>query len=181
MPIPAWVDGVLTPVEKIRVHVEGLRHKAVSVFVMSGNKILIQRRAMVKYHTPGMWANTCCTHPHWDEDPLDCAVRRLEEEMGITGLQLSYRGQIEYRANVSSSMLEHELVDVFVTEARMDLPLKLNPQEVLEAIWIDRDDLYAETQRRPERFTPWLRIYLEEHAERIFEDDRRVYAAVGNQ
>ena len=57
--IPAWLDGELTPVDKMRVHREGLRHRAVSVFVMAGTQVLIQRRAAGKYHTPGLWANTC--------------------------------------------------------------------------------------------------------------------------
>ncbi|MDG1801382.1 MAG: isopentenyl-diphosphate delta-isomerase, partial [Paracoccaceae bacterium] len=63
--IPAWVDGMLQPVEKLDAHLRGLRHKAVSIFVISGDYILIQQRAMCKYHTPGQWANTCCTHPDW--------------------------------------------------------------------------------------------------------------------
>ena len=62
--IPAWVNEALTPVEKLEVHQRGLRHKAVSVFVMRNNETLIQRRALEKYHTPGLWANACCTHPH---------------------------------------------------------------------------------------------------------------------
>ena len=72
--IPAWVDGTLTPVEKIETHVRGLRHKAVSVFIVQGGDILLQQRAMDKYHTPGLWANTCCTHPHWGEAAADCAT-----------------------------------------------------------------------------------------------------------
>ena len=77
--IPAWVDGRLQPVGKLEVHQRGLRHKAVSVFVIDGSRVLIQQRALTKYHTPGLWANTCCTHPRWDEDPAACAVRRLRE------------------------------------------------------------------------------------------------------
>ena len=67
---------------------------------MHGSEVLIQRRAMCKYHTPGLWANTCCTHPHWGEDPEDCAHRRLDEELGISGLKLEARDQLEYRADV---------------------------------------------------------------------------------
>ena len=63
--IPAWIDGELAPVDKLEAHERGLKHKAVSVFVVRGMDILIQRRAMGKYHTPGLWANTCCTHPDW--------------------------------------------------------------------------------------------------------------------
>ena len=80
--IPAWVDGTLTPVDKLRAHQEGLRHKAVSVFVVRGREILMQRRAMGKYHTPGLWANTCCTHPQWREASDRCAVRRAYERFG---------------------------------------------------------------------------------------------------
>ena len=81
--IPAWVNGELTPVEKLEAHVKGIRHKAISVFLMRGDKVLLQRRAMGKYHTPGLWANTCCTHPHWGEAALDCATRRLGQELGL--------------------------------------------------------------------------------------------------
>ena len=79
--IPTWVDGQLQPVEKMQAHLQGLRHKAVSVFVMQGSKTLLQRRALKKYHTPGLWTNACCTHPNWNETGLNCAVRRLNEEL----------------------------------------------------------------------------------------------------
>jgi isopentenyl-diphosphate delta-isomerase len=166
--IPAWVDGRLTPVEKLEVHRRGLRHKAVSVFVMSGGKVLIQKRAATKYHTPGLWANTCCTHPLWDEAPVDCAVRRLREELGISGLFPSHRDRVEYRADVGSGLVEHELVDIFLADAPFDLKVVPNPAEVAEVRWIDVYDLTAEIGRWPERFTPWLRIYMEQHKDRIF-------------
>jgi isopentenyl-diphosphate Delta-isomerase len=166
--IPAWVDGKLTPVEKLDVHRRGLRHKAVSVFVMSGSRVLIQRRALGKYHTPGLWANTCCTHPLWNESAIDCAVRRLAEELGITGLYPSFRDQVEYRAPVGNGLTEHEVVDIFIADAPASLAVSPNPDEVAEVRWIDLYDLAAEVQRWPDRFTPWLRIYLEEHKSRIF-------------
>lgn len=166
--IPAWVGGTLTPVEKLEVHRRGLRHKAVSVFVMRGESVLIQQRAKSKYHTPGLWANTCCTHPRWDEDPADCAIRRLEEELGITGLYPAHRDRVEYRADVGSGLIEHELVDIFLGEAGKDLRLAPNPEEVEAVRWVDLYDLAAEVGRWPERFTPWLRIYLDEHKDRIF-------------
>ncbi len=166
--IPAWVNGTLTPVEKLEVHQRGLRHKAVSVFVLSRGKVLIQQRAMTKYHTPGLWANTCCTHPDWDEDPADCAVRRLREELGITGLYPAYRDQVEYRAEVGGGLTEHELVDIFVAMAPETLKVDLNPAEVMAVKWVDLYDLAAQVARRPFEFTPWLRIYLAEHKDRIF-------------
>ena len=166
--IPAWVDGVLTPVEKLEVHQRGLRHKAVSVFVMDGENILLQRRALGKYHTPGLWANTCCTHPMWDEAPADCAVRRLKEELGITGLYPAHRDQVEYRADVGGGLIEHEVVDIYLAMAERKMQVTPNPSEVMQVEWVGFYDLAAEIARRPQRFTPWLQIYLSEHKDRIF-------------
>ncbi len=174
--IPAWVDGTLTPVEKLEAHVKGLRHKAVSVFVTCGNKVLIQRRAMGKYHTPGLWANTCCTHPEWEETSLTCANRRLEEELGITGLTPEYRDRVEYRADVGGGLIEHEVVDIFLAEAPDNLPIAPNPDEVMQVEWVTYEDLLSRVKATPSDFTPWLRIYLDTYAERIF--DARMLAQV---
>ena len=166
--IPAWLNGQLKPVEKLDVHLRGLRHKAVSVFALRGQQVLLQKRAASKYHTPGLWANTCCTHPHWEESPLDCAVRRLEQELGIVGLTLTHRDEIEYRADVGGGMIEHEDVDVFTALAPAGLQLSLNPDEVSETAWIDLGDLSLDIDKNPAHYTPWLRIYMTEHRERIF-------------
>ncbi|WP_240705260.1 isopentenyl-diphosphate Delta-isomerase [Pacificoceanicola onchidii] len=166
--IPAWVDGTLTPVEKLAVHQRGLRHKAVSVFVVRDGKVLLQRRALEKYHTPGLWANTCCTHPHWGEAAQDCGQRRVKEELGITGLSLAFRQQVEYRADVGGGLTEHEVVDLFVAEAADDMPLVPNPDEVMDTEWIAIRALKKRVAEYPERYTPWLRIYLEDHAQVIF-------------
>lgn len=166
--IPAWVDGILTPVEKLEAHQRGLRHKAVSVFVMRGDALLIQRRAAGKYHTPGLWANTCCTHPHWDEDPATCAHRRLNDELGITGLDLTRREAIEYRADVGNGLVEHEVAEVFVGQARDDLAITPAPDEVQDTRWIALPDLLREIEETPQVFTPWIRIYMRDHHARIF-------------
>lgn len=166
--IPAWVDGVLTPVGKLAVHQRGLRHKAVSVFVMDGARVLIQQRALGKYHTPGLWANTCCTHPRWEEEPAACALRRLHEELGISGLAPVFADQLEYRADVGGGLTEHEVVDVFVAEATAALVVTPHPDEVMATRWVDLNALTAQVQRDPQHYTPWLRIYLTEHSARIF-------------
>lgn len=168
--IPAWIDGKLTPVEKLEVHRKGLRHKAVSVFVLSGDTLLIQRRALSKYHTPGLWANTCCTHPNWNEASEDCAHRRLNEELGIQGLNCRFRDQVEYRADVGGGLTEDEVVDVFLAEADAGLTVTPNPDEVMDTRWITLPVLKSEVSATPEAFTPWLRIYLDQHSERIFGD-----------
>jgi isopentenyl-diphosphate delta-isomerase len=166
--IPAWVDGVLVPVEKLEAHQKGLRHKAVSVFVLRGPEMLLQQRALGKYHTPGLWANTCCTHPDWDEDPLTCAVRRLDEELGIKGLAPDFRQNLEYRADVGDNLIEHEVVDVFVAHAGDNFTMTPNPDEVMAAEWVHHAEVRKRIAQTPDAFTPWMRIYMSEHADAIF-------------
>ncbi len=166
--IPAWVDGDLTPVEKLEAHQRGLRHRAISVFLTRGSEVLLQRRAMGKYHTPGLWANTCCTHPHWNEAPMVCATRRLSEELGIVDVHLSYRDTVEYRADVGGGLIEHEVVDIFLGEMGPRATIKPNPDEVMDTIWRPIDTLAEEVSANPSRFTPWLSIYMRDHATAIF-------------
>jgi len=166
--IPAWVDGELCAVDKLDVHLRGLLHKAVSVFVLCGDDVLIQQRALEKYHTPGLWANTCCTHPHWEETPPDCAHRRLDEELGINGLTLEHRDHVTYRADVGGGLTEHEAVDIFVARVSDRVTVRPNPAEVMATDWLSLSDLSARVRTAPEYFTPWLRIYLADHAARIF-------------
>ena len=168
MLIPAWVEGRLTPVDKLDVHRRGLRHPAVSVFVMCGDDVLIQRRALAKYHTPGLWANTCCTHPHWGEAATDCAARRLEEELGLSGLPLRACDTVEYRADVGGGLTEHEMVGIFMARVAARPDCTPNPAEVMDTRWIALSDLAAQVASDPARFTPWLRIYMQRHAARIF-------------
>lgn len=165
--IPCWIDGVLRPMDKLAVHRQGLRHPAVSVFVLCDGALLLQQRAQGKYHSAGLWANACCTHPHWGEDPADCARRRMAEELGMTGLTLEPRGQIEYRAEVGDGMTEHEVVALFVAETAQRPPVAANPAEVMATRWMTPDALRQAIAATPEQFTPWLRIYMDRHQDRI--------------
>ena len=166
--IAAWVKGALMPVDKIEVHRRGLHHPAVSVFVTGPDGILIQQRAAGKYHSAGLWANTCCSHPHWGESAADCASRRLWQELGLRGLDLHPRGQVDYRADVGGGMVEHERVDVFVAGVAAAPKLAPDPAEVMAVRWISLASLQAELSATPALFTAWLRIYLADHATRIF-------------
>lgn len=166
--VPAWRDGRLCALDKMEVHRLGLRHKAVSVFVTAGQDVLLQRRALAKYHTPGLWTNACCTHPGWDEDAAACAQRRLREEMGITGLAPVFCDRVEYRADVGGGLTEHEVVDIFRAEAAADLVVAPDPAEVMDWRWMPLDALLAALCDRPGQFTPWLKIYLDRHRDSIF-------------
>ncbi|TPE49425.1 isopentenyl-diphosphate Delta-isomerase [Amaricoccus solimangrovi] len=166
--IPAWLNGELIPLDKLDVHRRGLRHPAVSVFLLRGDRLLIQRRALGKYHTPGLWANACCTHPRWGEAPADCAARRLGEELGLSGVALEPRGEIEYRAEVGGGMVEHEVVRLFTGAWRPELEIRPDPAEVMDWRWPTLAELVREIAEAPERFTPWLRLYLARHSETIF-------------
>ncbi|TYC61778.1 isopentenyl-diphosphate Delta-isomerase [Rhodobacterales bacterium] len=160
--IPAIAgDGSLYPVEKLDAHVRGLLHLAISVFVFDGDDLLIQRRAATKYHCAGQWANTCCSHPHWEEDVAVCAGRRLQEELGFT-VPLTRHETVEYEASVGEGLSEHERVTLFSAQVdRRSLALQPNPEEVDAIRWISPADLHREVASDPQAFTPWLRIYLE--------------------
>jgi isopentenyl-diphosphate Delta-isomerase len=95
-------------------------------------------------------------------------VRRLREELGITGLFPAFADRVEYRADVGSGLTEHEVVDIFLAEVTPAMTLVPNPDEVADVAWVDLYDLSAATVRNPGKYTPWLRIYMAEHMGRIF-------------
>lgn len=154
-------DGSLYPIEKLAAHRRGVLHLAISAFVFSGDDLLIQRRALTKYHCGGMWANTCCTHPHWGESVADAAGRRLREELGFS-LPLTARRVVDYEADVGNGLTEHERVHMFTAEVDRDaIVVRPDPAEVCETRWASAAELRDEIAGHPEHFTPWFRIYLE--------------------
>ena len=167
--IPAIAgDGSLYPAEKLKVHTDGLFHLAVSIFIFDGDHLLIQKRASSKYHCGGMWANTCCTHPHWEEPLEQCANRRLSEELGFS-VPVSPRRVVEYSADVGNGLHEHEQVTMYTGVAdRTALKIMPDPLEVEDTRWVTRDELHAEIAQHPGRFTPWFRIYAERYPELTF-------------
>ena len=160
--IPAVAaDGTLFPIEKMRAHVTGQLHLAVSVFVFDGDLLLIQKRASGKYHCGGLWANTCCTHPHWHESLETCAERRLSEELGFT-VPLNRHQTVDYAADVGNGLREHERVTLFSASVdRSAIALMPDPEEVEETRWISYGELLADLAEEPGALTPWFRIYLE--------------------
>lgn len=168
--IPAVAtDGSLYPIEKMQAHLTGQLHLAVSVFVFDGDLLLLQKRAMGKYHCGGLWANTCCSHPHWRETVEDCATRRLNEELGIN-LPLRRHLTVDYEADVGAGLREHERVTLFSASTdRTRLTPVPNPVEVEATRWISLGSLRREIVREPNSFTPWLRIYLDRFPDLSFD------------
>jgi isopentenyl-diphosphate delta-isomerase len=157
--------GRLYPIEKMAAHREGALHQAVSIFVFCGDALLLQRRAMGKYHSGGLWANTCCSHPAWGEASAESAQRRLKQELGFS-LPLRSCGTIDYLAEVSHGLVEHERVQIYRGDAASTaLPLEPDPSEVSEVRWMSIPGLRASVRSAPERFAPWLRIYLSRWSE----------------
>ena len=152
---------------KLRAHQEGALHRAFSVFLFDdAGRLLLQRRAAGKYHSPGLWTNTCCSHPRPDEAVADAARRRLMEEMGID-TAVEHRFSFLYRAGFENGLIEHELDHVFF--GRWNGDARPNPDEVDEWTYIHLDELDAELTRHPERYTAWLRICWEQVREALRE------------
>jgi isopentenyl-diphosphate delta-isomerase len=152
-------DNVVGADEKLRAHREGKLHRAFSVFVFDEDRrLLIQRRATGKYHSAGLWSNTCCGHPRPGESADGAAERRLSEEMGFAcDLRRAFR--TIYEMNVANSMVEHELNQVFV--GRFDGSPQPDLSEVDECRWVGLAELRSSIQASPEIYTPWLKLLLE--------------------
>jgi isopentenyl-diphosphate delta-isomerase len=148
-------DGRLALMEKLEAHRLGLLHRAVSVYIFNdANELLLQKRAVDKYHSPGKWTNTCCTHPLSGEAPLLTARRRLSEEMGLVA-ELTEVFTFSYRANVGNGLIENEFDHIFLGVSNQDP--KPNPAEVSDWNWIKIATLEQELNRNPGEYSPWLR------------------------
>jgi isopentenyl-diphosphate delta-isomerase len=144
--------------EKIEAHRKGLLHRAISVVVFnSRSELLLQQRAFDKYHSAGLWTNTCCSHPRPGESTADAARRRLKEEMGID-LQPSFAYSFRYKAALENNLIEHELDHVFT--AIHDEPPSINTREVANWKYMSLADLHLAVLLNPHEFTPWFRLML---------------------
>lgn len=144
--------------EKLKAHREGKLHRAFSVFVFNtSGELLLQKRSETKYHSGGLWTNTCCSHPRLGESHYCGARRRLNEEMGFD-CELTELFSFIYHAKLENSLFEHELDSVFV--GRYDGQPVPNPDEVDDWKWMDIEELKRDVEENPERYTYWFRLIL---------------------
>lgn len=154
-------DEVLGLMEKQQAHVNGLLHRAFSIFLFnSKGEMLLQKRAAKKYHSPNQWTNAVCSHPRNGETYLDGATRRLKEELGVTA-DLSEKFNFIYKADVGEGLWEHELDHVFI--GNYEGEFNLNKDEVDEVRYVSMKELDQELSQNPEHFTEWFKIILEEY------------------
>lgn len=145
---------------KLAAHRSGRLHRAFSIFVLNDeHELLLQRRAASKYHSAGLWSNSCCSHPRPGESVADAARRRLAEEMGFT-CELERAGALLYRAKVAADLFEHEYDHLFL--GRWSGAPRPDPREVERWRWIDLPSLRRMIANRPQLFTYWLRVALRE-------------------
>ena len=154
------VDGLDREVgtaTKWQVHVEGLMHRAFSVVLMrdgeNGPELLLAKRSLRKYHSGGLWANSCCSHPRAGEDTVEAAYRRVCEELGCNAVGLSEIAAFAYRAAFDNGLVEFEYDHVIVGSC--EGVISPDPDEASEVRWIGFDALAAELASEPEKFAAW--------------------------
>jgi len=152
--------------EKLVAHQgDGMLHRAFSIFVFNdAGEVMLQRRAMEKYHCPGLWTNTCCSHQRPGETTIAAATRRLQEEMGFV-CELEERFAFIYHAPFSNGLTEHEFDHVIVGKYN-DVP-KANPDEVMEWKRISLQELIQDIAAHPDGYTPWMKIILRNHLDKL--------------
>jgi isopentenyl-diphosphate delta-isomerase len=151
-------DEWLGTMGKMEAHKSGALHRAISVFVMNDkNELLLQQRAEGKYHSGGLWSNTCCSHPMPAESTMAAAHRRLQEEMGFD-CELEPVFTLRYKADVGSSLIENEFDHIFY--GNYNGPVQVNKDEVQDYQYISIENLEKMMKAVPESFTPWLHLAL---------------------
>ena len=154
-------DEELGSMEKLEAHIQGKLHRAFSVLVFNARQeLLLQRRAFGKYHSEGLWTNTCCSHPQPGETLLDAAHRRLNEEMGMhTELQAKF--YFIYRAELDHNLIEHELDHVLIGFSQEEP--NINEDEVLEYKWMALSEIEKDIIANPSNYTAWFKTIINEH------------------
>lgn len=150
---------------KMEAHEKALLHRAFSVFVFNqDNELMIQQRAFGKYHSPGLWTNTCCSHQREGESNVQAGKRRLQEEMGFT-TELKDTVSFIYKAPFDNGLTEHEFDHILV--GYYDGKPNLNPEEVNDWKWMALEDLKVDMEKQPQLYTEWFKIIFENYYNHI--------------
>ena len=144
---------------KQEAHEKALLHRAFSVFIFNDNNdLMLQQRALTKYHSPGLWTNTCCSHQRDGESSTKAGKRRLQEEMGFT-TDLTKTTSFIYKAPFDNGLTEHEYDHVLVGKYNQEP--KINPEEVAAWKWMSLEDVKNDINENPDRYTAWFKIIFE--------------------
>lgn len=158
-------DRPLGTMEKMEAHQKAVLHRAFSIFVLNAKQeLLLQQRAWTKYHSPGLWTNTCCSHQREDETNLEAGNRRLMEEMGMT-VALEELFTFIYKAPFDNGLTEHELDHVMLGHS--DEQPQINPEEVADYQWKSIDAIKTDLKKNPDCYTVWFAIIFERFADHI--------------
>lgn len=158
-------DQAIGLMPKMEAHQKGVLHRAFSVFILNDkNQLMLQQRALDKYHSPGLWTNTCCSHQRDGEDNISAGKRRLQEEMGFE-TELSEVTSFIYKAPFDNGLTEHELDHIMVGQYN-DAP-NINPDEVAAWKWMPIDAVREDINQHPENYTVWFIIIFEQFYEKI--------------
>lgn len=151
-------DNAIGTMEKMEAHKKGLLHRAFSVLIFnSKGELLIQKRASTKYHSGGLWTNTCCSHPTPQESIEQAAKRRLKEEMGIEA-EPTFTYKFIYKTDLDKNLIEHE-VDHVLT-AQFDGEPEVNENEVEDWKYVGLKELQRDAQDNPHLYTEWFKLIL---------------------
>lgn len=157
-------DNQIGTEEKIVAHQKGLLHRCFSIFLFnSKGQLLIQKRARSKYHSGGLWTNTCCSHPEPDRDLKEEAKRRLKEEMGIE-CDLREIFSFIYKAKLGE-LTEYEFDHVFV--GKFEGEPKPDPTEAEDWKWVNPEELKKDVKENPEKYTHWFKLILERVLDKV--------------
>ena len=152
-------DEAIGTMEKLEAHRQGVLHRAFSIFVFKDhNELLLQQRAPHKYHSGGLWTNTCCSHPRPDESVEQAAHRRLKEEMGFD-CQMQKAFHFIYKVDLDNNLVEHELDHVLI--GQYNQKPELNPDEATDAQFMALKTVQQHIAQRPEDFTYWFKIAIQ--------------------
>ena len=152
-------DNQIGLMAKMEAHEKALLHRAFSVFIFNDkNELMLQQRAMHKYHSPGLWTNTCCSHQREGETNIEAGKRRLQEEMGFV-TELKETTSFMYKAPFDNGLTEHEYDHVMIGYFN-DEPM-INKDEVASWKWMPLEDVKNDIAKSPDNYTAWFKIIFE--------------------